>query len=88
MWVRPSAHFLFPKLRRSNVMANESFRQDRDDNHDAPERDERPRWPYKRRHFPQHPRGQYAKLLDEMISRARAKREAEQELPLCERKAA
>jgi hypothetical protein len=53
------------------------FREDRDNNFDIPERDERPRWPYKRRTFPQHPRGEYVKLLDEMISQARAKREAQ-----------
>jgi hypothetical protein len=58
-----------------------SFREDRDESSAAPNLheplDEKPRWfGGKRRHFPKHPRGQYAKLLDEMIEQARARRES------------
>jgi hypothetical protein len=54
---------------------SKSFREDYDFSFDAPDRDDKPRWPYRRRHFPKHPRGEYVKLLDEMIEQARAKRE-------------
>jgi hypothetical protein len=61
-------------------MGKSVFREDRDNNLDMPELDDKPkpsRWyGCRRRTFPQHPRGQYAKLLDEMIEQARARRES------------
>jgi hypothetical protein len=65
-------------------MGKSVFREDRDNNLDMPELDDKPkpsRWyGCRRRTFPQHPRGQYAKLLDEMIEQVRAKREAGKQL--------
>jgi hypothetical protein len=59
------------------------FRDDRDNNLDMPEIDDKPRWPYRRRHFPApRPRGFYAEYSDQLITENRSKREAEQRLPL------
>jgi hypothetical protein len=53
------------------------FRADRDLNRDEPERNDEPRrWPYKRRTFPQQPKGAYLKILDDLIAQNRSKREA------------
>jgi hypothetical protein len=56
------------------------FRTDRDwnppaDLDDKPDDNKPNRWPYKRRTFPQQPRGAYLKILDELIERSRAERE-------------
>jgi hypothetical protein len=55
------------------------FIDDYNERVDTPEIDDKPksRW-YggKRRTFPQHPRGEYLKLLDSMIAESQAKREA------------
>jgi hypothetical protein len=51
------------------------FVADRQENVDQPERDDKPRRPYRRRHFPQQPRGAYLQILNELIEPSRTERE-------------
>jgi hypothetical protein len=54
-------------------MSPGDFRNDYDERVDQPERDDKPRWPYKRRHITARPRGLYAQYLDELIAESHRK---------------
>jgi hypothetical protein len=51
------------------------FIDDYNERVDEPQRDDKTRWPFKRRHFPKHPTGLYRSYLDSLIQESHARRE-------------